>query len=401
MEMLEAQLTSEDRAFRDEVQEWLSEHLRDEFAAHRGVGGLADDHGWDVRVRWDRELAAAGLLCIGWPEQYGGRGAPLVQEVLLHYEMAKANAPYRAGHSAQDLLGPLLLAIGTDEQKRRFLPPIAAGQELWCQGFSEPNAGSDLANVQTRAEREGDKWVITGQKVWTGLAHHADWMFMLCRTDRDAPRHRGLTMLIVPTRQPGIEIRPIDDLTGGGHFCEVFFDRAETDADLVIGDVNGGWAAALTTLGIERGTELLPHQLAMEREAYEMLDVAREQRRLEDPTVSMRIVDAWMGAQVMRFSTLRSLSAVIGGRAQGPEGSIVKLLTSEWHQRLCELQFDLVGPEAATVGEGYALSDVQRRLLESRSETIYGGTSEIQRNVIAERILGLPREPRPTTKSAA
>jgi alkylation response protein AidB-like acyl-CoA dehydrogenase len=389
-------LGPEDLALQDEFRSWLDEHLVGEFAEHKGVGGPADDEGWDVRVRWDAELRSGGWLGIGWPREFGGRDATLTQEIVFHYEYARSEAPYRAGTNAQDLFGPMLLQFGTDAQKKRFLPPILAGEEYWGQGFSEPDAGSDLANVKTRAQFEGDEWVISGQKVWTTLATKAQWIYALCRTGEQGGRHRGLTMLMVPVDQRGVEIRPIRNLAGSSEFAEVFFDGARTSDDLVIGDIDGGWAVAMGTLGIERGVDLLPHQLAFERELQRIIDVAQANGALRSPVLRDRVMRAWIGARLLRSMCLSTLQKLAEGKEPGPEGSISKLFASTWHRDLGSLAMDILGPSADIVGEDYQLGPIQRSYLHSRAETIYGGTSEIQRNILGERVLGLPREPRAT-----
>ena len=373
----------------------LDEHLVGEFAEHKGVGGPADDEGWDVRVQWDAELQSGGWLGIGWPAEYGGRGATLTQEILFHYEYARSEAPYRAGTNAQDLFGPMLLKYGTDAQKRRFLPAILSGEEYWGQGFSEPNAGSDLANITTRAHNEGDQWVVTGQKVWTTLATKAQWLYVLCRTGETGGRHRGLTMLMLPVDQPGVEVRPIRNLAGSREFAEVFFDGARTAADLVIGEVDNGWAVAMGTLGIERGVDLLPHQLAFERELDRIIALGRANGAFRSAALRDRTVQAWIGARLLRSMCLSTLQKLADGKESGPEGSISKLFASTWHRDLGSLAMDILGPAADIVGAGYDLGPIQRSYLHSRAETIYGGTSEIQRNILGERALGLPREPRP------
>ncbi|HXN63658.1 MAG TPA: acyl-CoA dehydrogenase family protein, partial [Acidimicrobiales bacterium] len=255
----------EDVAFREEVQRFLDEKLVGEFAELGGRGGSGDEtYGFDVRLRWERVLAEAGWTCLGWPVEYGGRGASITEQVIFNEEYARAAAPGRVSVLGEGLLGPTLIHYGTPAQKARFLPPIREGTEMWCQGYSEPDAGSDLANVKTRAERDGDEWVVTGQKVWTSLAHQADWCFVVCRTDPGSLRHKGLSYLLVPMDQPGVEVRPIKQLTRTSEFNEVFFDGARTPIDNVVGEVNGGWKVAMGTLAFERGASTLGQQLSFE-----------------------------------------------------------------------------------------------------------------------------------------
>jgi alkylation response protein AidB-like acyl-CoA dehydrogenase len=383
------------RAFRDELRDWLADHLVGEFAEHRGVGGPTDGAAWEVRLAWDRELAAGDWLGISWPREYGGRGLGLLEEIVFAYEYARAEAPYRATGNALDLLGPMLVELGTEEQKKRFLPPILAVEELWGQGFSEPGAGSDLASVRTRAELDGDRWVVNGQKVWTSFGVHADWLYVLARTDPDSQRHKGLSMLLVPTDQPGVEIRPIRNLAGQDEFAEVFLSDARTSAEMVVGAVGQGWRTAMVTLGIERGSTLLPQQLAFEREAQALIELARERGALDDPTLRGRVLDAWMSVRIMRLTNLRTVAELVAGRTPGAQATTAKLFASTRHQSLGHLAMELAGPAGQITGEGYELDALQRSFLLSLAETIYGGSSEIQRNIIGEQVLGLPKDPRP------
>ena len=394
---MDLHFTAEDEAFRREVREWLGDHLVGEFVELGGRGGPGDEHeGFEVRLAWERLLGRCGWTGIGWPKEHGGRGATLTQQVIFNEEYVRANAPVRVGIIGETLLGPTLIAFGTPDQQRRFLPPILAGEELWCQGYSEPGAGSDLANVATRAVLDGDEWVLTGQKVWTSLAHWADWCFVVCRTDPEAPKHRGISYLLCPMRQAGIEVRPIVQLTGTSEFNEVFFDGARTAREHVVGEVHGGWKVALGTLAFERGVATLSQQLAFERELAGVLDRARANGANTDPVVRQRLARAWIGLRIMRFNALRTLTSMNESAAPGPEASIAKLYWSSWHRALGELGIDVLGPEGTVVpGPGYELSDPQRLFLFTRADTIYGGSNQIQRNIIGERVLGLPAEPRP------
>src|SRR5205814_5905061 len=250
----EVALAPEDAVFRDELRDWLADNLKGEFLAAAGVGGPADDRCWDLRLEWERKLAADRWLNVSWPVEFGGRGGTPTQELIFHIEHAKAEAPYWVGVQGRDLFGPTLLEFGTDAQKARFLPPITRCEELWGQGFSEPDAGSDLAALRTRAERDGDEWVVNGQKIWMTFGDHADWLYVLCRTDADAPKHKGISMLLVPADQSGVDIRPIRHLAGGADFCEAFFTGARTSAVLVVGGVNNGWRGAMASLPTARFT---------------------------------------------------------------------------------------------------------------------------------------------------
>jgi len=378
--------------FRRDVRNWLADHLTGDFADARGLGGPGREHeAFDVRLAWDRHLAAHGWTCLGWPVEHGGRGATLEQQVIFHEECARAAAPVRVNHIGEELLGPTLIAFGAPEQRDRFLPEIVAVRELWCQGYSEPGAGSDLAAVSTRAVRDGDEWVVTGQKVWTSLAHLADWCFVLCRTDFPSRRHQGLSYLLVPMRQPGIEVRPIVQLTGTSEFNEVFFTEARTTH--LVGEAGQGWTIALATLGFERGVSTLSQQVGFRRELERIIGRARVTGAVDDPLIQDRITQAWIGLEIMRLNGLRMLRSA---RADGP--SIAKLFWAGWHRSLGELAIDVEGVDGLVVDPG-GLSEAQRLFLFSRADTIYGGSDEVQRTIIAERGLGLPREPAPSGRS--
>ena len=385
----------EDEAFRAEVRAWLADHVVGEFAALGGRGGSGDEtFGFEVRLEWEAELAAGCWTCLGWPVEFGGRGASIAHQVIFNEEYVKAKAPGRVSILGEGLLGPTLIQYGTKAQQDRFLPRIVDGSELWCQGYSEPNAGSDLANVATKAELDGDEWVVTGQKVWTSLAHQSDWCFVVCRTEPGSTRHKGLSYLLVPMDQPGVEICPITQLTRTSEFNEVFFDGARTARDLVVGEPGDGWRVALATLAYERGVGLLGHQLSFRRELDHLVEVARSTGRSRDPVVRQRLARSYAELEVLRYNTLRSLSGYDGPVAP-PEASIIKLFWASWHQRLGELAMDVRG-EAGLIAEAppYELDEFQRTFLFSRSETIYGGSNEIQKNIIGERVLGLPPEPK-------
>ncbi|MFF8016289.1 acyl-CoA dehydrogenase family protein [Streptomyces sp. NPDC007929] len=372
----------EDDAFRSEARAWLASH----------VSGVED------RRTWERALGAAGWIGIGWGASgYGNRSATLTQQVAWAEEYARSAAPPRSGHIGENLLAPTLLTHGTDEQKSRFLPPIAAGEELWCQGYSEPGAGSDLAGIRTAAVREPDgrTYRVSGQKIWTSLAHQADWCFVLARTEPGSVRHHGLTFLLVPMDQPGrIEVRPIRQLTGTSDFNEVFFDGAR--AGHVVGGEGDGWRVAMSLLGFERGVSTLAQQIGFAEELAAVVRAAVESGAARDPVVRERLVRQWAELRTMRWNALRTLGA--SGDAGAP--SVAKLLWAGWHQRLGELAV-LVRGAAATVGPAdwsaaapYELDAAQHLFLFSRADTIYGGSDQIQRTIIAERVLGLPREPK-------
>jgi alkylation response protein AidB-like acyl-CoA dehydrogenase len=381
--------TDADREFRQAVRTWLADNLTGEFAAARGLGGPGrEEEAFDLRWAWERHLGAAGWTCLGWPPEHGGRGLPVTQQVIFYEEYAEAEAPARVGVIGEGMVGPTLIDFGTPEQQRRFLPGIRAGTELWCQGYSEPGAGSDLANIATRAVREGDEFVLEGQKVWTSLAHVAQWAFVLARTEAGSTRHRGLSYLLVPMDQPGVDVRPIRQITGTSEFNEVFFDGARTTVDNVVGEVGDGWRIALATLDYERGTMTLGQQVGFRRELQRVIEAARKTGAIDDPLIRDRLRQAWIEVEIMRLNALRSLSA----KDPAPTASIGKLFWSEWHRRLGELAMDVLGVKALVADDApYDLSDAQRLYLFSRADTIYAGSSEIQKNIIAQRVLGLPR----------
>jgi alkylation response protein AidB-like acyl-CoA dehydrogenase len=389
--------SAEDEVFRDEVRTWLKGHLVGEYAALGSGGGPADETGWDVRLEWEKKLGEAGWIGLGWPKEYGGRGATITQQLIFNEEYAKANAPARVSFFGEGLLGPTLIAFGTEEQKQRFLPGILRATELWCQGFSEPDAGSDLANIKTRAILDGDEWVVNGQKVWTTLAHHADWIFNVVRTDPDAPKHKGLSYLLMPMDQPGIDVKPLKQLTGSAEFNEVFFTDARTSADLIVGAPNEGWKVAMGTLGFERGTAFLAQQLHFQHECEQVIDYAKKHALAGDAIVRQKLADAWIGVQIMKYNGFRSITQLLATGSPGPEASIGKLYWSHWHRHLGELEMELMGPWSEILaGPNYELEEFQSSFLLSRAETIYTGSTEIQKNIIGERVLGLPREPAAT-----
>ena len=392
--MPDVELSDDLEQWRRDVAAWLADHVIGDYATLKGRGGPGDEeYGFDLRVEWERELGKAGFIGLGWPTSAGGRGASLMQQVIWSEEYTRAQAPVRVSHIAEHLLAPTVIAFGTPEMQERFLPPILRGDERWCQGYSEPNAGSDLANVATKAVLDGDEWVINGQKVWTSLAQWAQWCFVIARTEAGSQRHKGLSFLLVPMDQLGIEIRPIIQITGGGEFNEVFFTDARTSADLVVGEVGEGWRVAMGLLGFERGVSTLAQQLTYERELAELVDIARARGRLEDPVIRQRLADAWIGVRIIRLNALRSMAE---DGVPGAESSMFKLFWATWHRDLGNLTMDILGAEGM-IAEAlpYELTREQKAFLFSRADTIYGGSNQIQRNVLGERVLGLPREPQP------
>jgi alkylation response protein AidB-like acyl-CoA dehydrogenase len=385
--------TPEDEEFRTQVRDWLQANLTGPFERIRGAGGPGREHeAFPERLAWNRHLANANWTCLGWPPEHGGRGATLTQQVIFHEEYARAAAPARVGIVGEDLLGPTLIAFGTPDQKRRFLPPIKAAEELWCQGYSEPNAGSDLAAVSTRAELTDKGWVITGQKIWTSLAHVADWCFVLARTEPGSTpetpktRHNGLSYLLVPMRQPGITVRPIRQLTGTSEFNEVFFDGARTPAENVVGRPGEGWPIAKATLAIERGAAMLGQLVGFRRELDDLIQAARRTRADANPLLRDKLARAWIGLEVIREYALDTL----GAENQAAEPSVLKILWSRWHKALGELAMEVLGAESMLdpSEDDKSEDQWQRLFLFTRAETIYGGSEEIQRNIIASHVLG-------------
>ena len=383
--------------FRAEVREWLADNLVGEYAALKGLGGPGREHeAFEERRAWNRHLAAAGLTCLGWPVEHGGRGLSVAHRVAFYEEYARSDAPDKVNHLGEELVGPTLIAYGTPEQQARFLPSILDVTELWCQGYSEPGAGSDLANVSTSAVLVGDPqaseatekqhWVINGQKVWTSLAHWAQWCFVLARSEKGSKRHAGLAYLLVPLDQPGVEIRPIIQLTGDSEFNEVFFTDARTDADLVVGEPGDGWRVAMGTLTFERGVSTLGQQIRYARELSGIVELAKKSGAFDDPLIRERLTRAWAGLQTMRSYALATMDV-----EQPGQDSVSKLLWATWHRGLGELAMDIQG-KAGLLAPGGEFDEWQRLFLFSRADTIYGGSNEIQRNILAERVLGLPRE---------
>jgi alkylation response protein AidB-like acyl-CoA dehydrogenase len=377
--------------FRADVRDWLADNLVGEFAKLKGLGGPGREHeAFDERMAWNRHLAEAGLTCLGWPEEHGGRGLTVAHRVAFYEEYARADAPDKVNHLGEELLGPTLIAFGTPEQQQRFLPGIRDVTELWCQGYSEPGAGSDLANVSTTAVLDDGQWVLNGQKVWTSLAHLSQWCFVIARTEKGSRRHAGLSYLLVPLDQPGVVIRPIVQLTGTSEFNEVFFDDAVTDADLVVGEPGDGWRVAMGTLAFERGVSTLGQQIRYARELSALVALAERNGAAQDPLIAERLIRAWVGLRAMRSYALATMDVDGGARAAGKD-NVSKLLWANWHRGLGELAMDVVGQAGVVLADG-DFDEWQRLYLFTRSDTIYGGSNEIQRNIIAERVLGLPRE---------
>ncbi|MCB1702150.1 MAG: acyl-CoA dehydrogenase family protein [Halioglobus sp.] len=390
--------SAEDERFRAEVADWMVANLCGEFEGIRNRGGPGDEHSCvEERKSWERKLHEGGWTGLGWPREYGGRGASIEQQVIFNEEYARAGGPGRMGHIGETLTGPTLIAFGTEEQKQRYLPGILRGEDLWCQGYSEPGAGSDLANVKTRArfDAAGKQWLISGQKVWTSLAHESRYCFVIARTDPGSVGHKGLGFFLLAMDQPGIAVRPIEQITGTCEFNEVFFDEAACADNDIVGAPGEGWQVAMGLLGFERGVSTLGQQMLFQNEFDEVLRIARENGAGADPAIRQRIADAHVGLRIMRFNSMRMLSGGGDDGSLSREAMIYKLYWATWHRNLGKLAMDVLGAESEILdGAPYALNRLQSLYLFTRADTIYGGTNQIQRNLIAERALGMPREPR-------
>jgi len=399
----------EAEAFRVEIRSWLVENLPKGW--FEPGFSMSDAERLAFNQSWTATLFRGGWICAGWPEEYGGKGLTLLQQVVLSEEFAKADAPMRADFFGDTLVGPTLLQWGTEEQKKEFIPGILQGTTAWCQGFSEPNSGSDLASLKTTAVLDGDEWHINGQKVWTTQAQHADYMFCLGRTDPSAPQHAGISYLLVPMHQPGVEIRPITQVDGTAEFNEVFFTNARCPVDNVIGGVNNGWKVAMTTLGFERGSSSTTGYRRFLKEWEQIVEEARRHDKLKDRRTRDELVKAWQKVKIMQINGYRTLTDGLNGTHDAALlGACNKMFWSETHRSTMELAMDLLGMQAQILtGQGqtsanlvgvrrgradYPVSDLQASFFFSRSETIWGGTAEIQRNIIGERALGLPKEPK-------
>jgi alkylation response protein AidB-like acyl-CoA dehydrogenase len=368
-----------EQAFRDELRAWLGEN-------HPGSEPEGDVAGFEFRRAWQKRLHEDDWAGVSWPKEYGGRGATLVEQALYNEELARAEAPSTANVLGLSMGGPTLIAHGTEEQKRRYLEPILSADEIWCQGFSEPDAGSDLASLKTRAVRNGDGWRVTGQKVWTTLAHHAKWCMLVARTDPDAPRHQGLTYFLMDMEQDAVQVRPLRQITGEAEFNELFIEEARIPHENIIGGEGNGWAVAITTLMHERATLAFGLQIRVKVTLGELLREARESGAAADPIIRDRLAQLYIEAEVLRLNALRGLSAIMRHGVPGPEGSLGKWQWAEVNQALTELAVELRGPRAVLDGDRWTY-----RFLRARANSIEGGTTEILKNIVAERVLGLPR----------
>jgi alkylation response protein AidB-like acyl-CoA dehydrogenase len=397
----------EAEAYREKVQAFLAEHLP---ANWTGIGALAREDAAQFTTDWRKTLHENGLLGLSWPKEYGGAGLTPLETVVLAEEFMKAGVPLGGPNDVFgiQMVGNTIIDWGTEEQKRHFLPRILSGEDLWCQGYSEPNAGSDLGNLGCKAELDGDEWVINGQKIWTSAGHLANWIFVLARTDATAAKHRGITFLLCPMDQPGVEVRPIKMINGDSEFNEVFFTDARTPAENVIGQVNGGWAVAMTLLGYERGEAAATMPIMFRTELDRLLELAKLNGKSDDPVIRQRLAWCYSKVEIMRYLGMRTLTQFLAGKAPGPEGSIFKIYWSEYHRNVTELSLDILGAEALIPSGRPPANAFQAddpgapndsaswvgTFLIARAGTIYAGTSQIQRNILGEMVLGLPKEPR-------
>ncbi|MCA0274947.1 MAG: acyl-CoA dehydrogenase family protein [Proteobacteria bacterium] len=387
---------SELNAFRTEVREWMAGHLTGKFAALKYRGGSGEGDALpELRKEWERELAAGRWTCPGWPAEHGGRGLSVAEQVVFQEEYSRAGGPGRMGHIGEGLMGPTLIAFGTEEQKRRFLPGIRSGTEFWAQGYSEPSAGSDFGNIKTRAKLDpisGD-WIVSGQKVWTSLAHLSDWIFVVARCEEGSVGRNGLIFLLMPLAQPGVDIHPIKQIGGGAEFNSVFFDNARAKADDVLGQPGDGWKIAMALLGFERGISTLGQQMSFQQELDLIVEIAKENGSDRSPAIRQRVAYAWTGLRAMRYLAMRVLSDDQSAETRR-EALTYKYQWSNWHRDLGRLAMDVLKMDANIVADDPRRERLQQMFLFARADTIYGGTNEIQLNIIAEQGLGMPREPR-------
>jgi alkylation response protein AidB-like acyl-CoA dehydrogenase len=373
-------LTPQEQAFRDELREWLADNVP-------GQEPEGDDHAaFDFRKQWQHTLADARYAGLSWPEEYGGRGATLIEQAIFNEEIVRAKAPPMANVLGLVMGGPVVIAHGTPEQKQRYLRPILTAEEIWCQGFSEPESGSDLASLKTKAVKDGDEWVVTGQKVWTTYAHEAKWCMLVARTDFDVPKHKGLTYFLLDMEQDAVQVRPLRQITGESEFNELFIEEARIPDDNVIGGVGNGWMVALTTLMHERAGIAFGLQVQLKIAIGELMELAREKGLEDDPITRQKIAQLYIESEAIRLNASRGLTQIMKTGIPGPEGSLTKWQWSDANQALTETAMDLRGPEAPILDQDWTY-----RFLRARANSIEGGTTEILKNIIAERVLGLPR----------
>lgn len=391
--------TPEERRFRDQFRSWLESNIPEEWKGRDFQETQSPQERFEFLRAWQKKMNEAGWVGIHWPEEYGGRGASLIEQTIFIEEMARAAAPPLINVLGLSLLGPTLIAYGAESQKKRFLRNILSADEIWCQGYSEPNAGSDLASLRTEAVRDGDHFIVNGQKTWTSFGHHADWCFAVVRTDPDAPKHKGLTYLLIDMRSPGITVRPLKQMTGESEFNEVFFENVSVPVENVVGQVNKGWDIAIATLMFERGTLGASLQITFKRQIERLIELSRTTDRngkpaSSDPIIRQKLAQIYAEIEIFRLNQMRTLTRMTKTGVPGPEGSIQKIFWSEMNQRMQQVAMELLGPYGQLTREcDYAVDHGQwaHAYLRSRGNTIEAGTSEIQRNIIGHFVLGLPK----------
>ena len=407
---MDPKYSEEAEAYREKMVAFLGEHLP---AGWHGMGALSPEDLQAFMTEWRAVLSANSLLAPSWPAEYGGGGVSALEKVIMAEEFLKAGVPTGSGNDvfSIQMVGNTILNWGSDEMKAEFLPKIISGEYVFCQGYSEPDAGSDLASLMCKGELDGDEWVINGQKIWTSAGMSANWIFVLCRTDFDASKHKGISFLLCPMDQPGVEVRPIAMMSGESEFNETFFDDARTAKENVVGQINGGWAVAMTLLGYERGEAAATTPIAYRAELDRLLELAKERGVSDDPVIRQRLAWAYTKVEIMRFMGMRTLTRFLSGATPGPSESLFKLYWSEYHKAVTELAIDILGADAMWIdgqppmtsfncdlpGAPNSSASWVGTFYNARAGTIYAGTSQVQRNIIGEMVLGLPKEPRPVT----
>ncbi len=387
--------TPQQEAFRKEVRAWLEANLPDDLRGRAFASSRADREEVARLRAWQQTMAEAGYVGLDWPREFGGRGASIVEMVILYQEMARAESPQLVNRGGVSMLGPTLMKYGTPAQQRRFIPKIRTAEELWCQGFSEPNAGSDLANLQTRAVRDGDHYVVNGQKVWTSMGHVADWGFFLVRTDPGAAKHKGISFLLIDMKTPGITVRPLRQMTGEAEFNETFLDNVRVPVENLVGKENEGWGVAITTLAYERDLLTFIRHISLRNALHRLVKLVRERGRAADPVLRQKVAELWIGEQVLQLNAYRSLTRILRGGQPGPEGSTSKLFWSQIDQELAQVATEVIGPASQLLhGSTWAPDEGQWQFyaLLAQASGIRAGTSEILRNILSERVLGLAKD---------
>ena len=387
--------TPEQEAFRKEVRAWLEANLPDDLRGRSFASSRADRDEVAKLRAWQKTMAEAGFVGMDWPREFGGRGASIVEMVILYQEMARAESPQLVNRGGVSMLGPTLMKYGTPAQQTRFLRKILTAEELWCQGFSEPNAGSDLANLQTRAVRDGDHYVVNGQKVWTSMGHVADWGFFLVRTDPGATKHKGISFLLIDMKTPGITVRPLRQMTGEAEFNETFLDNVRVPVENLVGKEHEGWGVAITTLAYERDLLTFIRHISLRNALHRLVKLVRERGRAADPVLRQKVAALWIGEQVLQLNAYRSLTRILRGGQPGPEGSTSKLFWSQIDQELAQVATEVLGPASQiTPGSTWAPDEGQWEFyaLLAQASGIRAGTSEILRNILGERVLGLAKD---------